>query len=402
MRSYSFSKLLVLTTTGVLLLLAGCDQQSAMKAPTDSEKSGDPTPTAQEKKLNNALDAMARDVAAALENQSVRSLVKHQTGELLAGQHNVLFQTLADKTVKGLSKSGQSTTFEQVLAQKRAGSAKSGKSLKQALTSVRTDAKAIPKFDIGVPVHHEKWNPGETTPLVAFHHRQEIDDTKLEKIKAYDAQGNVHWLDAQETPDQPLVVVGVNERTTDDGEVRTMYQRLPQPICASPRSKCGGDGGTGGGGGGSGGGSSESLEYGDEVYLWKVKVNKDKEPPWKGDPEIVFKAKNKNGTLLHEYRHEKRNGSDMSFWDNSDDKIWISHNVNFYKWEKKFGSPVGWGAYEYDPGNLTLSFNAGPISISYSNDSDKYGGTGVQIGDEVEDKDNPIKLGGQKFVLKTE
>lgn len=372
-----------------------------MKSPTDSETSGAPTPTAQEKKLNNALDAMAKDVASTLENQSVRSLVKNQTGELLAGQHNVLFQTLADEKVKGLAKSGQSTTFEQVLAQERAGSAKSGTSLKSALTSVRKDAETIPKFDIGVPVHHEKWDPKTTTPLVAFHHRQEIDDTKLKRIKAYDAEGNVHWLDAQETPEQPIVVVGVNERTTNDGEVRTMYRDL-QPICASPRSKCSGGGSTGGS---TGGGSTEDpREYGDNEYLKRIKITQDGEPPWKGDPEVVVSAKDENDGHLKTYRPEKRDGSDMTPWNNSDDKSWITHDVLFFKWTRNVGENYTmWAAWEYDSGNsislnVTYRGQTYGFSTEYTDNSEKYGTQRVQFGI---DEDQVFDLGGFKFELES-
>lgn len=390
MLRYSFPKLFVLVCTSLLLVLAGCDQSAMKKESPGAEKT--PEPTKQEKELNAALDAMAKDVAAALESRSVRTLIKKETGKLLAGQHNVLFQTIASKKVDGLAKNGEPATFEEVLAGQRASLAKAGKALSrsEAAKRVRGDAATIPKFDIGVPVNHKKWDPKTTTPLVAFHHRQEIDDTKLKRLKAYDAEGNVRWLDAQKRPEQPVVVVGVNERTTADGKLLPAYRgdveskRLP---C------CGGDGG------GGGGGSSESLEYGDEIYLNKVKINKDKEPPWKGDPEPVFKAKDKSGYQWRDYRPEKRNGSDMSFWDNSDDKSWITHNTKFYTWKEKIGGPVGWGAYEYDPGNLDASFDAGPISISYTDDSDKYGGVGIQIGNDV---DRKYDLGGQKFVLKAE
>jgi hypothetical protein len=188
-------------------------------------------------------------------------------------------------------------------AQQRAGSAKSGKALNNALSSVRTDAKAIPKFDIGVPVHHESWDPKETTPLVAFHHRQEIDDTELERVKAYDAQGNVHWLDAQEVPEQPVVVVGVNERTQVDGTPLPAYQEEPptekattndcleptpirSPSLEQVSTNC-----TGGVGGGGGGSSDEPREYGNDEILEAVNIDAELDNWFHGDPEFVAIAR---------------------------------------------------------------------------------------------------------------
>lgn len=259
-------------------MLTGCDQ-SAMKSESASaeENRPDVTPTKQERKVNAALDAVAKDLAAALKNRPVRTLVKKETGTLLAGQHNVLYETIASKKIGGESKTS-SRTFEEVLAGQRASLAKDGKALStsEAVKRVREDAAAIPKFDIGVPVRHKQWNPQETTPLVAFHHRREIDDTKLERIKAYDAEGNVHWLDAQEEPKRPVVVVGINERTTADGKIHPVYREVRPASKRDGQTIIPPDDGYGGGGMRY---ENSPRESGDKEYVQRWTC-KDDEEPW--------------------------------------------------------------------------------------------------------------------------
>ena len=385
MLRYSFPKLFVLACTSLLLVLAGCDQSAMKKESTGAEEA--PEPTKQEKELNAALDAMAKDVAAALENRSVRTLVKKETGKLLAGQHNVLFQTIASKKVDGLAKNSEPATFEEILAGQRASLAKAGKALSrsEAAKRVREDAATIPKLDIGVPVNHEKWDPKTTTPLVAFHHRQEIDDTKLKRLKAYDAQGNVHWLDAQETPERPVVVVGVNERTTADGKVRSGYagnKALSDPCLYA---KCGGGGG--------GGSTEDSREYDDNEYLDRAKVKNDHEPWVKEDPEVNLRVHNDSGEKWWE-RSLDRDGGGMF----SDDTSWNSYNDYAFKWTKSdIGSYTTWTFFERDSGatvTLTLSYKGQEFEVQWTDDSDKMGFQAVQFGT---DDDTTFDMGDVEF-----
>jgi len=404
MLRYSFPKLFVLACTSLLLVLAGCDQSAMKKESTGAEEA--PKPTKQEKELNAALDAVAKDVAAALENRSVRTLIKKETGKLLAGQRNVLFQTIASKKVEGLAKDGEPLTFEEVLAGRRASLGKDEETLSKskAVEQVRKDAAAIPKFDIGVPMNHKKWDPKTTTPLVAFHHRQEIDDTELKRLKAYDAKGNVHWLDAQKRPEPPVVVVGINERTTADGTVRAPYRERTETTKNRQRIEEPGGGGSGGGGGGGGGSTEDPRDYGDNEYLQRVKITQDGEPPYKGDPEVRIHAKAEDGSTLKTYISEKRDGSNMTPWNNSDDKSWITHNVLFYKWVQNVGKNYTmWAAWEYDDGKsaslkVTYRDKTYGFNFKYTDDVEDYGTQRVQF---PVDDDQVFDLGGFKFELES-
>jgi len=344
------------------------------------------------KQLNESLDQIALDLARALKNRSVRELVKEQTGILLAGQNNVLYRRIADRQISDAKAAG-GTTFEHVLARQRIGGSPTTKALHGAVEDVKADVTRIPKLDIGVPVHHEKWDPAKTTPLVAFHHRHEIDDTDLERVKAYDASGNVHWLDAQEPPSNPVVVVGRNERTTTDGEVLPGFREQGDPakeICLD----CGGGGGGGDGGGGGGSTDEDPISYGEDLKLDRVRVLKDHEVWLNGDPEIYVEVKSANDTRLHGSKM-RRDGGGMF----GDDTSWYNYDRYLFTWNSGLGSYAGFGWHERDNGSVS-SYSAQysgdylNFGFKYTNSSDKMGFQAVQIG---VDDETTFKLGDVNF-----
>lgn len=386
-------------------MLAGCDQQPAMEESKSAEKTpAEVTPTEQERKLNAALDAMAKDVAAALNRQSVRTLIKKETGTLLANQHNVLFETIASKKVEGLAKDGTPMTFEQVLAQKRttAMKAKSGQdvSLETALRNLNQDAETIPKFDIGVPAHHEKWDPKETTPLVAFHHRQEIDDTELERLKAYDAEGNVHWLDAFEKPDRPVVDVGINERTTADGKVLPAYQRDNQ----NKRIEIGDDPCTyncGGGGDDGDGSTGGTRDWGDREFLKEMYLSKDEDADyglpdfiggWRENaPEVRLRVRsiNKTGSDAGDSGLNEYTGSISGVeGDNSWYDAQAARSDGLFNWNKDVGNKTVWFFFDHDPGknsdeySIVTEGKTYVFSEKYAEDDDVLGWDTVNFEDD--------------------
>lgn len=64
----------------------------------------------------------------------------------------------------------------------------------------------IPNYEISVPVHCEAWDAVSYNPLVAY---VPIDfDQKIHrKIKAFDCDGKVVWLKADEDPDLPVILI---------------------------------------------------------------------------------------------------------------------------------------------------------------------------------------------------
>jgi hypothetical protein len=87
---------------------------------------------------------------------------------------------------------------------------------------IRSQSAKIPLFQISVPVGCEGWNTDSFIPLVAVA-PQGIRENEVLAVKAYDANGEVHYLSAKETPKEPIIVVGMSERTDLEGNVFKGY-----------------------------------------------------------------------------------------------------------------------------------------------------------------------------------
>lgn len=88
-----------------------------------------------------------------------------------------------------------------------------------------------------------------------------IDDEKAEKIYGYDSNGKLYVLDAQNEPDFPVIVLGINER------VDPVTKQLKSEKCLG----------------------KPTWTY--ETKICSFRLLHDHEPWWKGDPEIYVKAK---------------------------------------------------------------------------------------------------------------
>lgn len=78
----------------------------------------------------------------------------------------------------------------------------------------------IPNLNLSVPVNIDKWDAATYAPLVIFIPAG-YNERTAKQVKAYDQNGNEHWLDAQRAPNFPVVVVGPSERVHGDVALRT-------------------------------------------------------------------------------------------------------------------------------------------------------------------------------------
>lgn len=233
----TLSRLLPVTLT-VSLLLASCGQQSATEQVAKT-----PVSIADQAQTNAALHTFAKQLAKAMVEPGVRTLIAQQTALRVTGDTEALYATLASQsTGKG--------TFAQALS--------SGLST-QSLNAL---VAQIPKLHIAV--RGAAWNAATTVPLVAV--AAEGGD-EYAPITAYDAQGRMHILDGRMTPTMPVVAVGVNERVDDQGNV------LPQILPGTQN------------------GATLTAQVCHGVKLVRVDIQDAKEPFIRGSAEIFVAVK---------------------------------------------------------------------------------------------------------------
>lgn len=266
--------------------------------------------------INSTLDALARRLAGASDDVRLRRTIHNGVGKRFDGDEEALLSSLA---------------ADAHFATKVAGS--------------RDMAAKIPRLQVAVPVHFDKWDPVAYAPLVAYF-PQGVDDTKVSKISAYDAAGNAVLLDAQVAPERPVIMLGLNERTNGRGDLLPTttsgdIQNVAQAVTNVARTS-----------------------YSVDVRM--VHLIEDKEPWALGDAEISMKAKSRgcSGTNYQASNWENLNNND-DWWAPGGVRNMgrTTCDVVFYWWEDDGGA---W--------DFTLTYDGFGLGVGMDNDDDMIGG----------------------------
>ncbi len=118
-----------------------------------------------------------------------------------------------------------------------------------------------------LPLHAEKWNADDYSPLVATYDFAK-DETEITTIAAYDRNGNSVTLDANREPKKPVIVFGLNERSDEQGTIYGQY-KVGSKELSSSLSKVNQ--------------VNTPLKY---LIITGVYLRDDHEPWYLGDPEI--------------------------------------------------------------------------------------------------------------------
>lgn len=274
--------------------------------------------------INQSLDAAAKLLASAVTDAQLRGEIRDGAAQRFDGDTNVLWKTL--RTQPGVRGVLAST-----------GNREQSRQPVDALRRIDELAAGIPRFQVAVPVKIDSWDPANYTPLVAYM-PEGVDDTTLETVKAYDASGKAYELDAQVEPSVPVIVLGLNERTDDAGDLLQGEQTSPQATAALAASYA--------------------------VRMVKVHLINDKEPWAKGDAEIALRAKSVGcgGTAYTDYNWSSLN-NDEDWWYGPRYLGSTTCDVVFYWWEDD-GSNF----------DFTLSYKGISLNVQMDDGDDLIGG----------------------------
>lgn len=308
---------------------------------------------------DKVLDNVAKRLARSLEKEEVRAFIKSEALKKFDGDFDILYSNVKNKSITG-------SKFSEHLNQ----AAKTGEDVNQL-------AARVPLLNIAVPVNIDKWNTENFIPLVAIAHSS-LDEKTTELIKAYDSKGNIHWLNAKEAPDYPVVVVGLNERAEvdEDGNLLkvnnypSVNSRMEEESLESGDDQyLIDDGGSGGGGGSTGGSTGSTTDCRvDKKYEWLTGMefaDVSYYEAWaRGAPEVrlIVKSPEHNfdgpndqtGIYIGDFKPSNRSDVNGKRWD---------LNSDLFPWDKDLnGLTTGFYFYEIDEGGSGQTIN---LSLTY-------------------------------------
>jgi hypothetical protein len=274
---------------------------------------------------NRSLDSLAKSLATA-NRSDLRSTIHKAVAKRFDGDEEALWSSLA---------------ADPAFSAKVAGSKKSS-------SAISTAAAKMPRLQVAVPVHFDAWDPATYAPLVAYT-PQDIDDTQLTTITAYDAAGTAVTLDARVEPKQPVIVLGLNERSNDQGVLKEPWAASSRTTKSAQSSRVTT--------------AAAAAKYSVDIRV--VHLIEDKEPWTAGDAEISMRAKS-------------RGCSGVDF----EDSNWTNLNNNDDWWApggtRNLGSTtcdVVFAWWEDDGGafDYTLSYGSFSLGVKMDNGDDMIG-----------------------------
>lgn len=276
--------------------------------------------------INRSLDFLSKRLAAAAADRAdLRGTIHDAVGKRFDGDTEALWSSLAGKPA---------------FSARVAGRGRSG-------DEVASTAAKMPRLQIAVPAHFDSWDPATYAPLVAYF-PQGVDDTQVTSITAYDAAGNAVSLDARVEPKQPVIVLGLNERTDERGQLLKSSITSSRPNRTARSSVA----------------AATATKY--SVDMRMVHLIDDKEPWAKGDAEIAMKARSRgcSGTEYLATNWENLNNDDDWWAPGGTRNLGLTTcDVVFYWWEDDGGS--------FD---FTLSYGGFGLGVAMDDDDDLIGG----------------------------
>ncbi len=160
---------------------------------------------------NKNIRKFAKSIAKSLKDKDFRKLVKNEALLKVDGQHDMIWKNFKTKqaTLKGKNKIVDEHIFENFS--------------KAEYQEFHKFSDTYKKLQLSVPIHCEKWDTDSFEPLVAVQLADYSEDDKY--IEAYDSSGKLVLLDNKIAPNFPVIVVNLNERSDENGDILELYKR---------------------------------------------------------------------------------------------------------------------------------------------------------------------------------
>lgn len=171
---------------------------------------------------NSGLHEFAEALARSLKSRSLRKSIKEDALLKLDGDFDVIWKSFKDKEIDGES-----------VIKRLAKDVSKTKSEDDKLKSIESFSNLFKQLQISVPILVDKWNIDSQIPVVAF--REVNKDGVSDFLFTYDKDGKQGRIEKEIIPDYPVLVVNLNERSDEEGNILTEYNRSFQTMLKSAR-----------------------------------------------------------------------------------------------------------------------------------------------------------------------
>lgn len=341
--------------------------------------------------LNGAFRDIAKALASTLQDPESRKLIKEAAGKKFDREFEVLYRDIANRRV------GNGKAFRQALGLSLA-KVHGQPDTAGAKAAVQADldrlTAALPRLQIAVPVGFADWDAESSAPLVAYV-PEGVDDDEIEVVEAFDSAGTSYMLSAQVEPTEPVLVVGLNERTDEYGYVEPNYMPIcpvepysmepstnmedctdpndpydpggdnpyepTEPVVTPPPGPC----------------DARTHAYGDKEIFYQIKINNDHEPWIKGSPEIYATYSLVDNVGIKGQYH-------MGNVDN--EGTWYTINGHLFYWQNYYGNTLAMAIWEKDGtnwGTFSYSYSGFSYTVNINDGDDQLGANPVSFFDPI-------------------
>lgn len=281
--------------------------------------------------INSSLKKLAQIIAPSLKEKPFRDLIKTKTELQFDSDYDVLWTDIQKESIDN----------ELILEFIKRNSLTVVKNKKCQTTELENLIQQIPRLHISIPVNIEKWETSTYIPLITYN-PYGIDESELDSVEAFDLNGNLVWLNANSVPEFPVIVIGVNERTDNNGAV--VYRDVNIASNSSISNK-----------------TNSGYEY---LYVKKTKVLDLKESWLAGKAELCLTvqgaALNTPSGVEYSYNYEDNiynNGWEGTKIDRDEENTWREKNWEIFEYADAIDYYVfhwreydgGWAGYYMDP-----------------------------------------------------
>lgn len=201
-----------LVAAGLSVSIWGCQRETPVAPDAASES------VAGEANAGKATTADMQDVATmvagALKDVEVRRAIKAEALKQFDGDYDILYSRFAGFAFPNGEKFSDKLAKSFALA--------NGRTAGEAAAKLKQISSILPLLNISVPVNIDQWDVESSQPLVVFR-PVNFSEKTTKTVKAIDGKGNIVTLSAEVAPKVPVIVVGLNERVDDKGEVKSGF-----------------------------------------------------------------------------------------------------------------------------------------------------------------------------------